>query len=60
MRLYRARRQAGLRCLTLEIREAEVSALVRRGLLPDGHQRDLSAVRSAIYSLLDRHLGRQM
>jgi hypothetical protein len=60
MRLHRERRQAGLLCLTLEIREAEIVALVRRGLLSDGQKRDASAVRSAIYSLLDRHLGGQM
>ena len=57
MRLHRARRLAGLRCLTLEIRETEIAALVRRGLLhPDSHS-DVRAIRTALYALLDRHLG---
>ena len=57
MRLHRARSLAGLRCLTLEVREAEIAALVRRGLLhPDSHSDD-RAIRTALYALLDRHLG---
>ena len=56
MRLHRARRSAGLRCLTLEVREAEIAALIRKGLLrPDG-QYDGEAIRAALYILLDRHL----
>ena len=57
MRLQRARKQAGLRCLTLEVRETEISALVRKGLLHPDNQRDDKALRSAFYSLLDRSLG---
>ena len=57
MRLCRARRSAGLRCLTLEIREAEIAALIRKGLLRCGSQQDSTAIRHALYSLLDRHLG---
>ncbi len=57
MRLHRACRLAGLRCLTLDIRETEIAALVRRGLLhPDSHS-DVRAIRTALYALLDRHLG---
>ena len=57
MRLQRARRSAGLRCLTLEIRDAEIAALIRKGLLSPESQRDNNASRNPLYSLLDRHLG---
>ena len=57
MRLHRARRSAGLRCLTLEVRETEIAALIRKGLLRPDSRQDNAAVRNAFYSLLDRHLG---
>ena len=57
MRLHRARKLAGLRCLTLEVRETEIVALVRRGLLRADRQNDENAVRDAFYSLLDRSLS---
>ena len=57
MRLHRARKLAGLRCLTLEIRDAEIAALIRKGLLRPDSRQDNAAVRNALYSLLDRHLG---
>ena len=57
MRLQRARRSAGLRCLTLEIRDAEIAALIRKGLLCPDSRQDNAAVSNALYSLLDRHLG---
>ena len=57
MRLHRVRRSAGLRCLTLEVRETEIAALVRRGLLRADSQTDDNAVRDAFYSLLDRSLS---
>ena len=57
MRLHRARRSAGLRCLTVEVRETEIAALIRKGLLRPDSRQDNAAVRNAIYSLLDRHLG---
>jgi hypothetical protein len=57
MRLQRARRSAGLRCLTLEIRDAEIAALIRKGLLRPDSRQDNAVVRNALYSLLDRHLG---
>jgi len=55
--LDRARRKAGLRCLTLQVREAEIVALVRKGLLRPASQHDITAVRAAHDALLDRHLG---
>ena len=57
MRLDRARRRAGLRSLTLEVREAKIDALVRKGLLHRESERDSKAVRTALYTLLDPHLG---
>ena len=60
MRLHRARRSAGLRCLTLEVREAEIAALIRKGLLRPDSRHDSMAVRNALYSLLGRHLGSGM
>ena len=57
MRFHRARRSAGLRCLTLEIRDTEIAALIRKGLLRPDSRQDNAAVRNALYSLLDRHLG---
>ena len=57
MRLHRARKSAGLRCLTLEVREAEIAALIRKGLLSPSSPQDNTAVRNALYSLLDRQLG---
>lgn len=57
MRLHRARKLAGLRCLTLEVRETEIAALVRRGLLRADSQNDDKAIRDAICSLLDRSLS---
>jgi len=57
MRLHRARKLAGLRCLTLEVREAEIAALIRKGLLRNDSQYDGKAIRTALYALLDHHLG---
>ena len=57
MRLHRARKRSGLRCLTLEIRETEIAALIRKGLLRPDSGQDNTAIRSAFYSLLARHLG---
>ena len=57
MRLHRARKLAGLRCLTLEVRETEIATLVRRGLLRADSQTDAKAIRDAFYVLLDRSLS---
>jgi hypothetical protein len=53
MRRHRGRRQLGLRCLTIELRETEIDLLIRRGrLAPDGRG-DLDAVKKALYAFLD-------
>ena len=56
MRRHRERRRDGLRCVTIELRETEVSALIRKGLLSDDARNDLKAVKRAFYGFLDRTL----
>jgi hypothetical protein len=56
MRRHRKRRRKALRCMTIELRETEVIALVRKGFLKEDVRNDLRAVKSAFYSFLDRAL----
>jgi hypothetical protein len=57
VRLHRERRRHGLRCLMIEIRDREIDALVRHGLL-DGEKRDdTTAIRAAFHQYLDQTLG---
>ena len=57
MRAHRKRRKAGLRCLTIELRETEVTELIRRKLLEADARHDKNAVRMALYQYLDDTLG---
>ena len=57
VRLHRERRRRGLRCLMIEIRDREIDALVRRGLLDDEKRDDTVAIRAAFHQYLDRTLG---
>jgi hypothetical protein len=57
MRLHRERRRHGLRCLTIELRETEIEALIRKGLLKPETRNDPSAVSDALYAHLDGTLG---
>ncbi len=57
MRLHRERRRKGLRCLTIELHETEIDALIRRGLLRADMRNDPSAVSDALYAFLDGTLG---
>ncbi len=57
MRRHRERRRDGLRCLTIELRDTEITALVRKGLLKEDARYDHRAVKSAFYGFLDRTLG---
>jgi hypothetical protein len=57
MRLHRARRLSGLRCVLLEIRDIEISELVTRGLLTSANRDSSTAVRDALYKHLDKTLG---
>jgi hypothetical protein len=56
MRLHRERRSKGLRCLMIELRETEVAALIRKGLLKFETRNDPNAVRGALYDFFDRTL----
>ena len=60
MQRSRDRRSKGMRCYTLELRDEEIAALVRRGLLSPNGQTDRAAVIMAMYEFLDRTLGRPM
>jgi hypothetical protein len=56
MRRHRERRREGLRCLTIELRETEMDALVRMGLLRPEMRNDANAVIEALYAHFDRTL----
>jgi hypothetical protein len=60
MRLHRARREKGLRCLTVELREREIEALVAKKLLHCKSRGDKTAIRNALYAYLDGALGRSL
>jgi hypothetical protein len=57
MRRHRARRRKELRCMTIELRETEVTALIRTGFLREDMRNNLRAVKSAFYGFLDRTLS---
>jgi hypothetical protein len=57
MRRFRQRQRQGLRCLTIQLRETEIDALVRKGLLNAEMRNDLAAVSEALYAHLDQTLG---
>ena len=57
MRRHRQRRRERLRCLMIELRETEVDALIRSGLLRPETRNNPSAVRKAFYMFLDGTLG---
>jgi hypothetical protein len=42
--------------MTIELRETEVTALIRKGLLNEDVRNDLRAVKTAFYVFLDRTL----
>ena len=42
--------------MAIELRETEIDALIRRGLLRDDARHDLQAVKKAFYGFLDRTL----
>jgi hypothetical protein len=56
MRLHRERRQKGLRCLMIELRETEINALVGMKLLRAEMRNDANAIIEALYAHLDRTL----
>jgi hypothetical protein len=56
MRRHRQRRKEKLRCLVIELREAEIDALARRGFLKADTRNDPHAVSQALYAHLERSL----
>ena len=56
MRAHRQRRRAGLRCIVVQIRQTEVTELIRRKLLEADARHDANAVRTALYRYLDESL----
>jgi hypothetical protein len=56
MRRHRERRSLGLRCLTIQLLETEIAALIRKGLLNVETRNDPNAVRGALYDFFDRTL----
>ena len=57
MRRFRQRQRQGLRCLTIQLRETEIDALVRKGLLNAEMRNDPIAVSTALYAHFDRTLN---
>ena len=56
MALLRARRKHGLRCVSIEVRDAEVLELVRRGLMAEAGSKDSLTIRDGIHRFLDAYL----
>ena len=60
MRSYRKRRRAGLRCVTVQLRETEIGVLIRKGLLEAVARNDIHQVRKALHAYLDRTLSKAL
>jgi hypothetical protein len=56
MRAHRQRRRDGLRCLIIELRETEIDALIRKGMLKIDARNDPNAILNALYAHLDHTL----
>ena len=53
MRAHRQRRQEGLRCVTLDLRDAEISRLIELGHLRQADRDDKNQVLLGLYRFLD-------
>ena len=51
-RRHRQRRRRGTRCITVDVNESEVPALVTRGYLPEADRNDHVAIKAAIESVI--------
>jgi hypothetical protein len=58
MRRHRQRRRDGLHCLSIELRETEIDALIRMRLLSGDNRCDHGAIREALYAFLDNTLDK--
>ena len=56
MKLHRERKKKGMRCLTVELRETEIDALIRQGFLKADTRNDAETIVDALYAFLDREL----
>ena len=56
MRAHRQRRRDGLRCLTIELRNTEIDALIRKGMLKTDARNDRDAILNALYAHLEHTL----
>jgi hypothetical protein len=56
MRAHRERKKSGMRCVTLELRETEIDALIRKGFLNTDTRNDTQSIIDALYAYLDREL----
>jgi hypothetical protein len=57
MRRHRQRRRDGLRCVTIELRETEIDALISKAFLRECDRDDPNAISRALYVFLDHNLG---
>ena len=57
MRRHRQRQRDGLRCLTIELYDTEVDALIQKGLLKAETRNDSLAVIETLYEHLKSHTG---
>ena len=57
MRLLRARRRNGLRCLRVMLHDTEIDCLVEKGFLKPERRRDHAAIQSAIDDFICHALG---
>ena len=57
MRRHRQRRRNRLRCLTIELRETEIDALIRKGLLKPETRNQIYDLQMALYAFLEGTLG---
>jgi hypothetical protein len=57
MRIHRARRRQGLRCVTVALPEAQINGLIRMGWLPRAERADGAAIGNALLHYLCDNLG---
>jgi hypothetical protein len=55
MRRYRERCRLGHACITVELRECEIAALISCGLLELDQRQDRAAIATALHAYLDRN-----
>jgi hypothetical protein len=57
MRRHRKRRRDGLRCLTVQLHETEIEALVHKGLLPFETRHSKNEIIKALHDFFDLTLS---